>query len=317
MVISGSVASGTRMKIVEKFNNQDVQVLIITLAGSEGLDLKGTRNIIILDPVWNPAIMEQITGRGIRYKSHVHLPADERHVDIYHVLLKSLSFDVPSGDEILYGFIEQKAEIWKDVIKVLQDASINLDGSPPESQPIAHPKSKTPPKSPPKSKPIKPSKSTVKDLEHLMEFLMSSAGVAPPTSAPPLPLSMPQSREGYTFERGRLIIDNRQMTQTEFEIVLNKVGRENIDELACSGCKKITEIINLPRVHTIYCSGSEKLREIIGVPMLKRLHCVFTPKLYEFILGMSVKDFKRYFPKLLECDCCAKFRDELLDRNLP
>ena len=69
LVISGTVPSGTRMKIVEKFNNKIVQVLIITLAGSEGLDLKGVRDIIILDPVWNPAVMEQITGRGIRYKS--------------------------------------------------------------------------------------------------------------------------------------------------------------------------------------------------------------------------------------------------------
>ncbi len=124
LIIEGSVPATTRMNIVEKFNNRQAQVLIITTAGSEGLDLKGVRDVIILDPVWNPASYEQIIGRAIRYKSHSHLPVDERFVDIYMLILQSLSSKVPSGDELLYGLIDKKREILNDVLEILKSASI-------------------------------------------------------------------------------------------------------------------------------------------------------------------------------------------------
>jgi SNF2 family DNA or RNA helicase len=62
-------------------------VLVITKAGGEGLDLVGVNSVVILDPTWNPAGIDQIVGRAIRYKSHAHLPISERKVDIYYVLL--------------------------------------------------------------------------------------------------------------------------------------------------------------------------------------------------------------------------------------
>ena len=77
-IISGSVNKSDREKAVRDFNDEKVQILLITKAGGEGIDLKGVRNIIIIDPTWNPSSMEQIMGRGIRYKSHDHLPPEER-----------------------------------------------------------------------------------------------------------------------------------------------------------------------------------------------------------------------------------------------
>jgi SNF2 family DNA or RNA helicase len=124
-VISGEVPSSTRLDIVEKFNNKRVQVLIITLAGSEGLDLKEVRDVIILDPVWNPAMLEQIVGRAVRYKSHMNLPPDERKVDVHTLILKTPeNANVPSGDEILYSFIYEKQKTLNEVSKVLKNASI-------------------------------------------------------------------------------------------------------------------------------------------------------------------------------------------------
>jgi SNF2 family DNA or RNA helicase len=125
LVISGEVLANTRLEIVEKFNNKRVQVLIITLAGSEGLDLKEVRDVIILDPVWNPAVMEQIIGRAVRYRSHANLPLEERKVDVYSLILKTPpDAEVPSGDEILYAFIYEKRKQLNDVEKMLKNASI-------------------------------------------------------------------------------------------------------------------------------------------------------------------------------------------------
>ena len=124
-IISGEILASTRIEIVEQFNNKKFQVLIITLAGSEGLDLKEVRDVIILDPVWNPAVMEQIIGRAVRFRSHMKLPLSERRVDVYNLILKTpKDAIIPSGDEILYSIIDEKREQLGEVNKMLKNASI-------------------------------------------------------------------------------------------------------------------------------------------------------------------------------------------------
>ena len=56
-------------------------------AGGEGLDLKRVRYVVVMDPPWNDAGLQQITGRAIRYKSHVGLPAAEQKVVILKMVL--------------------------------------------------------------------------------------------------------------------------------------------------------------------------------------------------------------------------------------
>ena len=83
--IKGNVSRKKRSEIVNKYNENHIQFLFISKAGGEGLDLKGTRQIIILEPSWNRSMEEQVIGRGIRYLSHSHLPLNERKVDIYRL----------------------------------------------------------------------------------------------------------------------------------------------------------------------------------------------------------------------------------------
>lgn len=63
------------------------QVLLITDAGSESIDLAGTRHIVFMDPTWTPALENQIIGRGQRFGSHAHLSEDERFVDVWKLYL--------------------------------------------------------------------------------------------------------------------------------------------------------------------------------------------------------------------------------------
>jgi superfamily II DNA/RNA helicase len=86
-IFNGNTPEAERINIVQDYNNDVIQVLIISKAGSEGLDLKGTNNIIIIDPPWNQAGIDQIIGRGARYKSHIHLPKEEQKVDVFLLLL--------------------------------------------------------------------------------------------------------------------------------------------------------------------------------------------------------------------------------------
>jgi hypothetical protein len=56
---------------------------MISRAGGEGLDLKATNILYILDPSWNQAAVQQIVGRAVRRNSHKDLPPDQRFVLIY------------------------------------------------------------------------------------------------------------------------------------------------------------------------------------------------------------------------------------------
>lgn len=86
--ITGSVSRRARAQASEAFNKREVPVLFITAAGAEGLDLKGTRRIFLLEPYWTQSRHDQVIGRGVRYRSHAHLPENERRVDVYYLALQ-------------------------------------------------------------------------------------------------------------------------------------------------------------------------------------------------------------------------------------
>lgn len=81
---TGATDTATRKQIVDDYNAGKIRALLLSSAGGEGLDLKGTRQVQILEPHWNKEKVEQVIGRGIRYKSHEHLPEDQRKVLVEH-----------------------------------------------------------------------------------------------------------------------------------------------------------------------------------------------------------------------------------------
>lgn len=60
-----------------------IKIMLISPAGTEGLNLKNVRQVHIMEPYWNEVRITQMIGRGIRQCSHKDLPMDQRHVDVY------------------------------------------------------------------------------------------------------------------------------------------------------------------------------------------------------------------------------------------
>lgn len=85
-VFTGKVKKKERDQMITDYNEGKLKALLVSSAGGEGLDLKGTRQIQILDPHWNNEKIEQVIGRGIRYKSHDHLPKGQRKVHVERYL---------------------------------------------------------------------------------------------------------------------------------------------------------------------------------------------------------------------------------------
>lgn len=72
VVFDGEQPEAKRAEAVAKYNRGDIPVLLLSSAGREGLDLKDTTQIHIMEPQWNEGTVQQMIGRGVRYKSHAN-----------------------------------------------------------------------------------------------------------------------------------------------------------------------------------------------------------------------------------------------------
>ena len=79
-IFHGDLSKRKKKKLVDLYNKGKLHVLLGTGSASEGLDLKKTNLLQILEPHFNNARIEQVIGRGIRYKSHEGLPKDQQKV---------------------------------------------------------------------------------------------------------------------------------------------------------------------------------------------------------------------------------------------
>ena len=85
-VFTGEMNDKQKREMIENYNRGNLRTLIISSAGAEGLDLKGTGSVHILEPHWNNPKLEQVKSRAARYMSHSHLPEKERYVNVYNYL---------------------------------------------------------------------------------------------------------------------------------------------------------------------------------------------------------------------------------------
>jgi hypothetical protein len=102
-----------------------VKVILLSQAGSEGLDFKAIRQIHILDPWYNVSRIEQIIGRGVRNFSHKDLDFVYRNVQIflYGTLLSDREEE--AVDLYVYRLSEIKAVKIGKVTRLLKQVSVD------------------------------------------------------------------------------------------------------------------------------------------------------------------------------------------------
>lgn len=83
---TGEMPKKKRDELVRQYNEGKLRALLLSSAGGEGLDLKGTRLMQIMEPHWNMEKLKQVEGRGARYKSHADLPPEERKLLVENYL---------------------------------------------------------------------------------------------------------------------------------------------------------------------------------------------------------------------------------------
>ena len=109
----------------DNINGDIIKVVLITKAGSEGLDYKVLRQIHIMEPWYNMSRIEQIIGRGVRNLSHKDLPFEKRNVEIfmYGTILENNSEE--SADLYVYRSAEKKVINIGNVSRILKETAVD------------------------------------------------------------------------------------------------------------------------------------------------------------------------------------------------
>jgi hypothetical protein len=132
-------------------------VFLGSRAAAEGITLADVRRVHIMEPYWNPALIEQVIGRAIRICSHAKLPLDQRDVVVKlymsvftpeqtttqegpnivpirrnDMTLKRYDGAEPretfmSSDEYLYEVAYEKGRIIKNISLLLKQSAIDCE----------------------------------------------------------------------------------------------------------------------------------------------------------------------------------------------
>lgn len=128
VMFTGETTDAERKQAIEDYNSGKVKAILLSSAGSEGLDLKGTRSFQGMEPHFNSEKINQVIGRGIRYKSHAHLPEDQRKVRVMrYASTKPKLFGTFSRGQGIDDYLKHSSDTKDSLTRELLDA-MTTDG---------------------------------------------------------------------------------------------------------------------------------------------------------------------------------------------
>lgn len=144
--IPNNIATQLRAKSSNNNLGEIIKVLMITSAGSEGINLRNTRYVHIMEPYWHPVRVEQVIGRARRICSHQSLPKELQTVEVFiyimtiteqqlnsefaiELKLKDLSKNPPylpqTSDQKLFEISTIKEQLTSQLLKAVKESAID------------------------------------------------------------------------------------------------------------------------------------------------------------------------------------------------
>ena len=136
-IYSGDEDEKVKREILETFTSDEnktgklIKIILATLAGAEGLDLKNIRQIHIIEPYWNQMKIKQIIGRGVRRDSHIALPPKERDIEIYRYFSvfssknSLITKDKITTDEYIEEISIKKQKLIDNILNIFKESAID------------------------------------------------------------------------------------------------------------------------------------------------------------------------------------------------
>jgi len=132
----GEIDKDVRKKNLSNFNLKEnidgkiIKIILISPAGSEGINLKNVRQVHVMDPYWNETRITQLIGRALRMCSHGDLPMDERKVDIfrYHAIRDIQSkISKDATDQEIYKLAINKQIVIESFLQTIKESAIDCE----------------------------------------------------------------------------------------------------------------------------------------------------------------------------------------------
>ena len=82
-LVPKKIADRLREKSANNNHGEIIKIFMITSSGAEGINLKNTRFVHIVEPYWHNVRLEQVIGRARRICSHQELPEELRTVKVF------------------------------------------------------------------------------------------------------------------------------------------------------------------------------------------------------------------------------------------
>ena len=128
----GSISMEERTKNKKAFNDRSnvngklIKIILISPAGSEGINLLNVRQVHVLEPYWNEVKINQLIGRAIRQCSHADLPMNERYVDIFRYIAKR-SNNKETTDQNIQSLANKKYELINSFLVSMKEVAIDCE----------------------------------------------------------------------------------------------------------------------------------------------------------------------------------------------
>jgi superfamily II DNA or RNA helicase len=128
----GSIDKETRKVNKQIFNMSDnkygkyCKIIMISPAGTEGINLNNVRQVHILEPYWNEVRIEQVIGRALRYCQHKDLPLNERIVDIYRYKMIRNNKKITT-DETMEDISRKKNNLLLSFTEAVKEAAVDCE----------------------------------------------------------------------------------------------------------------------------------------------------------------------------------------------
>ena len=144
--IPDSIGSVLKSKYRNNNMGEVIKVFMITSSGSEGINLRNTRYVHLMDPYWHPVRSEQVIGRARRICSHKDLPQALQTVEVFVYLMvfteeqlksdeaielkrKDLSKTAPktpqTSDQYLFEIASIKADLTEQLTEAVKESAFD------------------------------------------------------------------------------------------------------------------------------------------------------------------------------------------------
>jgi len=144
--IPASLATKLRDKYENNFYGDVIKIIMITASGAQGINLKNTRFVHILEPYWHMVRIEQVVGRARRICSHQDLPEELRTVEVFLYLsvlseeqktdennvelrirdISRIDKKTPvTTDESLYEIASMKQKINNQILRAVKETAVD------------------------------------------------------------------------------------------------------------------------------------------------------------------------------------------------